>query len=117
VTLELALAGVPMVVAYRIDPLSQWIRFVFTADTIVLANFVLGEHVVREYIDWQSTPARLAAGLIPLLADTPDRRRQVEAFARLDTIMEIGGRTPSVRAAEAILETVGARQRRLESGT
>jgi lipid-A-disaccharide synthase len=117
VTLELALAGVPMVVAYRLDPLSQWIRFVFTADTIVLANFVLGEHVVREYIDWQSTPARLAAGLIPLLADTPDRRRQVEAFARLDTIMEIGGRTPSVRAAEAILETVGTRQRRLESGT
>jgi lipid-A-disaccharide synthase len=117
VTLELALAGVPMIVAYRIDPLAQWVRLVVTAKTIVLANLVLGENVVPEFIDWQSTPARLAASLTPLLADTPERRRQVDAFARLDALMEIGGTTPSVRAAENVIETVAARQRRLESGT
>lgn len=117
VTLELALAGVPMVVAYRLDPFFQWIRLVFRADTIVLANLVLGEHVVQEYVDWQSTPARLAAGLAPLLRDTAERRRQVEGFAKLDAIMEIGGRTPSIRAAETVIETVAARQRRLETGT
>jgi lipid-A-disaccharide synthase len=114
VTLELALSGVPMVVAYRLDPLAQWIRFVFRAKSIVLANLVLGEHPVREYVDWQSTPARLAAGLIPLLGDTPARRSQVEAFAKLDAVMEIGGKTPSVRAAEAILETV-SRSRSLQA--
>jgi lipid-A-disaccharide synthase len=117
VTLELALAGVPMIVAYRIDPLAQWVRLVVRAKTIVLANLVLGENVVPEFIDWQSTPARLAAGLTPLLAETPERRRQVEAFARLDAVMEIGGTTPSARAAENVIETVAARQRRLESGT
>ncbi len=106
VTLELALAGIPMVVAYRIDPLFQWIRLVFRAKTIVLANLVIGENVVPEFVDWQSTPERLSAALKPLLSDTAERRRQTEAFARLDALMEIGGTTPSARAAETVIETV-----------
>ncbi len=117
VTLELALAGVPMVVAYRIDPLFQWIRLVFRAKSIVLANLVLGENAIPEFIDWQSTPERLAAALAPLLAETPERAAQLAAFARLDAMMTIENSTPSARAAEVVLETVAARQRRLETGT
>jgi lipid-A-disaccharide synthase len=41
-----------------------------------------------------------------LLADTPERRRQIEAFARLDGIMAIGSAIPSDRAAEVILGCV-----------
>jgi lipid-A-disaccharide synthase len=117
VTLELALAGVPMVVAYRIDPLVQWVRLVFTAKSIVLSNLVLGENAIPEFIDWQSTPKRLATALAPLLADSPERNAQLNAFARLDGLMTLAGTTPSVRAAEVVLETVKARQRRLETGT
>jgi lipid-A-disaccharide synthase len=117
VTLELALAGVPMVVAYRIDLLVQWVRLVFRAKSIVLSNLVLGENAIPELIDWQSTPKRLAAALLPLLEETPERAAQLAAFARLDSLMTLEGTTPSARAAEVVVETVAARQRRLETGT
>lgn len=117
VTLELALAGVPMVVAYRIDPLSQWVRLVFRAHSIVLSNLVLGENVIPEFIDWQSTPKNLAAALVPLLRGTPERQRQLAAFDRLDGLMTLDDTTPSACAADVVLATVRERQRRLEIGT
>ena len=48
----------------------------------------------RSFCSATARPERLAAALLPLLADTPERRRQIEAFARLDDIMEIGRRCP-----------------------
>lgn len=117
VTLELALSGVPMVVAYRIDPLAQWVRLVFRAHSIVLTNLVLGENVVPELIDWQSTPANLAAALVPLLDDTAERRKQLAGFEKLDGLMTLDGTTPSARAADVVLQAIEARQRRLEIGT
>jgi lipid-A-disaccharide synthase len=44
---------------------------------------------------------------VPLLSDTPQRRRQVDALARLDAIMEIGQAAPSDRAAAAVLDCAG----------
>ena len=49
-------------------------------------------------------PSRLATALLPLMSDTPERRRQIDAFARLDAIMEIGRAIPSDRAAAAVLQ-------------
>lgn len=117
VTLELALAGVPTVVAYRIDPLAQWVRLVFRAHSIVLPNLVLGENAIPEFIDWQSTPQNLAGAVVPLLSDTPERRRQLAAMQRLDDLMILNDATPSMRAAEIIMSTISARQRRFETGT
>ena len=76
-------------------------------DTIILTNLVLGEKVVPEYLQSDCAPDPLAAGLVPLLADTPERRRQIEAFGRLDTIMDLGGSPPSERAAARLLERIG----------
>ena len=50
--------------------------------------------------------------MLPLLADTPQRRRQIEAFSRLDAIMEIGSNAPATRAADIVL---GAARRALPS--
>jgi lipid-A-disaccharide synthase len=50
------------------------------------------------------TPARLADALLPLLSDTPERQQQTQAFARLDTIMEVGKGNPSDRGAGIVLE-------------
>ena len=72
--------------------------------SVILANLVLGENVVPEFLQRDCTPERLAKALLPLLADTPERRRQIEAFARLDTIMEIGKGSPSDRAAAMVLD-------------
>jgi lipid-A-disaccharide synthase len=109
VTLELALAGVPMAAGYRLPVWEGWIfRAMALIDTVILANLVLGEKAVPEYLQGACNADAIAAGLLPLLADTPQRRQQVEAFARLDTIMDLNGTAPSVRAAQRILEIVGS---------
>jgi lipid-A-disaccharide synthase len=108
-TLELAVAGVPMVAAYKVSLLEELIgRTFIRVQSYILANLVLGENVVPEYLQRACTPERLAAALVPLLSETPERRRQIEAFARLDTIMDIGRTAPSDRAAAVVLVCAGA---------
>ncbi len=104
-TLELALAGVPMVAAYRGSFLEAKVaRALVNIPSVILANLVIGENVVPEFMQDDCTPQSLADALVPLLSDTPERRRQLEAFAKLDTIMEIGSRAPAARAADIVLE-------------
>ncbi|WP_026380144.1 lipid-A-disaccharide synthase [Afifella pfennigii] len=104
VTLELALAGVPMVVAYRVDAVSRRFRWLLRVPSIVLANLVLDENAVPEFIDDEGPPEVLAERLLPLLADGPARQAQLRAFHRLDAVMEATDeRTPSARAAEIVL--------------
>jgi lipid-A-disaccharide synthase len=104
VTLELAVAGVPMVAAYIVSPLeARVIRRVVRVPSYILANLVIGQNVVPELVQEECTPERLAAALVPLIGDTPERRRQIAAFSWLDTIMEIGSRAPAARAADIVL--------------
>jgi lipid-A-disaccharide synthase len=110
VTLELAIAGVPMVAAYKAGAVEAWIvRRRITSSSVILANLVVGENVVPEFIQEDCTPAKLMPALRDVLSDTPLRRRQVEAFARLDTIMSTGQKSPSVRAADIVLATLRTR--------
>ena len=106
VTLELALAGVPTAAAYKGSALEAFVaRRLIRVSSVILANLVIGENVVPELLQDECTAEHLADALAPLIGDTPERRRQVEAFARLDTIMEIGSRAPAIRAADIVLAT------------
>jgi lipid-A-disaccharide synthase len=110
VTLELAISGVPMVAAYKASSLEAWIiRPRITSSSVILANLVVGDNVVPEFIQEDCTPAKLAPALRDVLGDTPLRRRQVDAFARIDAIMSTGQKSPSVRAADIVLATLRAR--------
>jgi lipid-A-disaccharide synthase len=115
VTLELALAGVPMVAAYKVSAI-EYIAvgrgILKRLPSIILTNLLLGENVVPELLQHNCTAENLAAAVLPLLADTPQRRRQIEAFSRLDAIMEIGSNAPATRAADIVL---GAARRALPS--
>jgi lipid-A-disaccharide synthase len=107
VTLELALAGVPMIGAYRAGPVEMWIALTLArTPSVILANLVTGENVVPEFMQRDATPEKLVPALRNVLEDTPQRQRQLEAFARLDAIMATGGQPPSVRAADIVLETL-----------
>jgi len=104
VTLELAVAGVPMVTAYKVSLFDEVVaRIAINLPSVILANLVIGENVVPELLQRDCTPEALAGALAPLLTDGPARQRQLDAFARLDTIMEIGTASPSGRAAEVVL--------------
>ncbi|MBU6457141.1 MAG: lipid-A-disaccharide synthase [Bradyrhizobium sp.] len=107
VTLELALSGVPMVAAYRVGRAEAWIlRRAINTNSIILANLVIGENVVPEFVQEDCTPEKLLQPLGDILSDSPLRRRQNEAFARLDAIMSTGDQPPSVRAADIVLATM-----------
>jgi lipid-A-disaccharide synthase len=106
-TLELALAGIPMVAAYRGGAIEAWvIQSAIRTSSMILANLVIGENVVPEFIQKNCTAEKLAPPLREILADSSARRRQVEAFARIDTIMSTGDQPPSVRAADIVLATM-----------
>nr|WP_249132484.1 lipid-A-disaccharide synthase [Bradyrhizobium diazoefficiens] len=107
VTLELALSGIPMVTAYRVGAVEAFIlRRAIRVSSVILANLVIGEDVIPEYLQEDCTPEKLAPALHDVLTDSPLRRRQVEAFAQLDRIMSTGNRSPSVLAADIVLATM-----------
>jgi len=107
VTLELAIASVPMITAYRVGAVEAWVmRRAINVSSVILANLVLGENVVPEYLQQDCTPENLSRAVREVLGDTPMRRRQIEAFAGIDSIMSTGHQPPSVRAADIVLATM-----------
>ena len=107
VTLELALAGVPMVAAYKAGAAEAWIVLrAIRVSSVILANLVVSENVVPEFIQQDCTAEKLAPALREILIDSPQRQRQAEAFARLDAVMSNGDLSPSVRAADIVLATM-----------
>jgi lipid-A-disaccharide synthase len=107
VTLELALAGVPMITAYRTGAVEAWILIrAINVKSVILANLVVGENVVPEFLQDDCLPEKLVPMLRDVLDDSPLRRRQVEAFAGIDNIMSTGNQPPGVRAADIVLATL-----------
>jgi lipid-A-disaccharide synthase len=106
VTLELAISGVPTVAAYRVGAVeASVLKRLISVHTVILANLVLGENIVPEFLQNDCTPDNLARALRPLLSETPERARQLAAFGKLDAIMSTG-KTPSISAADIVLATM-----------
>jgi lipid-A-disaccharide synthase len=109
-TLELAVAGIPMIVAYRVGHMEGLLVYPFiNVSSIILANLVLGENVIPQFVQYNATPAKLAAATLEIIRDGAARQRQVDAFKRLDDIMEIGRARPSERAADIVLAEIRKR--------
>jgi lipid-A-disaccharide synthase len=112
VTTELAMAGCPMVVAYRVAPLTAVIaRMIILTRYVTLFNIAAGKAVAPEFIQEDCTGPKLAAALAARLDDPQARARQVaEQFAALDKLGR-GGPEPSIGAAEAVIEVLAERAR------
>lgn len=81
-TLEAAVEGTPMVVAYRMHPLTHAVaRRVLRVPYVSLPNLVAGRRVVPELLQDRATPEALAAELVPLLHASPQRARQRQELA------------------------------------
>ena len=105
-TLELALAGVPMLVTYRVNPISlMLVRRLIKVRYASLLNVIADREVVPELLQGKATPERLAAALGGLLDDPAAAEAQRTATrAVLDTLRPAAGVLPSVAAAQAVLE-------------
>jgi lipid-A-disaccharide synthase len=112
VTLELALSGVPMVTAYRTGSAEAWIlRRAIKVNSVILANLVIGDNVISEFLQEECTPEKLSVALREVLGNTALRRKQIEAFAKIDQIMSTGNAPPSARAADIVLTTMRTARR------
>ncbi len=105
-TLETALAGVPMVIAYRTHPLTFWLaRRLVDVDHIGLANLVAGGRIAPELLQDEATPRALADALLPLIDEGPARRTALEGVQRVQEALEPeGGATAAERVAALAAE-------------
>ena len=104
-TLELALAGVPMAVAYRVNPLSSAIaRRLVKVSFAALVNLLAGRAVVPEFLQADCTPERLADVVHRLLTDKDAAAAQRAAFREIVTSLAPPVGTPSQAAARVVLE-------------
>ncbi|SMF95983.1 lipid-A-disaccharide synthase [Methylomagnum ishizawai] len=110
-TLEVALIGVPMVIVYRLSPLSYWLgRLLVSIPYIGLPNILAGRGIVREFIQHEANPGNIAAeigkilrepdyaaGIRQALAEVRERlgdRNGSQELARLAAEMLVPGAVP-----------------------
>jgi lipid-A-disaccharide synthase len=110
VTLELALAGVPMVAGYKMNPMEFAIaRRVVRLTSVLLPSIILNRMVVPEYLQHTCTADNLTDALTPLLIGGAEREAQMAALSEIDALMRLPeGETASDRAAEIVLRYAGA---------
>lgn len=105
-TLETALAGVPMVIAYRTHPLTFWLaRRLVEVDHVGLANLVAGRRIAPELLQDDATPEALAVALLPLIDEGPTRSAALEGMRIVQRALEAeGAATTGERVAELAAE-------------
>jgi lipid-A-disaccharide synthase len=109
VTTELALARTPMVVGYRVGWLTYALALpLMNVRYMTLVNLLLDRMAVPEFLQSRCTPRALADAVVPLLTNADAAARQVADLEKTVALMGQGGEAPSLRAARAILDFVGA---------
>ena len=104
VTLELALAGVPMVVSYKVSPLTALlVRRLLRVDHVALVNLLAGERLVPEFLQDRCTPEALATAVSELLSQPEKRQKQKAGLAAAVEALGRGSPGPSERAADVVV--------------
>jgi lipid-A-disaccharide synthase len=112
VALELAMARLPMVVGYRLNPLTEaLLDRVLKVRQVNLVNLLLERPLVPELLRDNCNPERLAAEVARLVRDEAVRARHLEGYAEAMRRLGAGEGSPSLRAADQILAIVAARRR------
>ncbi|HEX3944405.1 MAG TPA: lipid-A-disaccharide synthase, partial [Rhizomicrobium sp.] len=119
VTTELALADVPMVVAYKGGWLSSRIaRALIRVPHLTLVNILLGREAVPEFLQVRCRAELIAPCVVRLLKDADYRARQQRDLREAVRLLGAEGESPSLRAARVVLQfieerRIGGRQRPL----
>jgi lipid-A-disaccharide synthase len=112
VSTELAMAGCPMVIAYRISPLSYaLVKPVIKTRWATLINIAANREIVPEFIQQHCTGPELAKA-VAMRLDDPDLRRR-QAAEQTEALAKLGprdGPDPSERAADAVIAIVEGRE-------
>lgn len=111
VALELAMAGLPAIIAYKVNPLTAVAaRHLLKIKYVNLVNLLLDRPAVPEFLQEQCKPDILAGALGLLLDDATAREAQKAALAEAMARLGRGGPSPSRRAAQVLLDTITERK-------
>jgi lipid-A-disaccharide synthase len=111
VALELAILGIPHVIAYKVPKLTEWIaRRCLHIQFVNLTNILLGYEVVPELLQTACNPDNILQYLEQFLDKNILYRRQMENFAKLRQLLGLGEQTPSDNAAAAIIKMLKNRK-------
>ncbi len=109
-TLEAALAGAPMVIVYRVAPLSYRVgKLLIRVQHVGMANLLAGERLFPELIQEDFTPERLAREALGWMGDRQRLAALGRGLARI--VGSLTGRNASQRAAQVALELMAAREK------
>ncbi len=109
-TLELALAGVPMAVTYRVNPVSAMLAArMLRVPHVAMVNILAGREVVPELLQSDCTPPKLAATVLRLLGDAEAAAAQRAAFREMRAQLAAPSGTPAEAAARAVLDLLDSR--------
>ena len=104
-TVQTALHGKPMVVLYKLSPLTYRLgRRMARVDMYAMVNLIAGKRIVRELIQDDCTAEAVATEAIRILNEPDYRQRMVDALD--DVRRQLGGPGASERAADAVLDVV-----------
>jgi lipid-A-disaccharide synthase len=108
VSLELALARCPMVIAYKASPLTAWMvrHFMIKVRYVTVVNLLLDRAVIPELLQENCRPERLADAVAALLSDPAAGRAQIAAALGAIGQLGTGDVPPSRRAARTILGVI-----------
>ncbi|WP_317963381.1 lipid-A-disaccharide synthase [Methylocaldum szegediense] len=108
-TLEVALLGVPMVIVYRLTPISYWLgRVLVRIPYIGLPNILAGRHVVREFIQHDATADNIAGEIARILRDRDYAEAMRQSLRRIrDDLGDANGPAKLAQLAADMLKKGG----------
>ena len=107
VALELAIAGIPHIVGYKVAPLTAWLAKHFLHIQFVnLSNIILGREIIPELLQERCIPVNISLYIEGLLNHDEWYDKQIEGFEKIRTLLGMGEQTPSERACEVICDLI-----------
>ena len=107
VSLELAMAMTPSVIAYKVNPITAWFALrLVQVDYVNLVNILLDRLAIPEYLQKNCTPEQMASAINVLLDDEDAQEAQKQAYQEIIKQLGIDDERPSLRAADVVLEIV-----------
>ncbi|MDR1025969.1 MAG: lipid-A-disaccharide synthase [Lactobacillus sp.] len=105
VALELAIANVPHIIAYKVSPLSAMLARKFLKIQFVnLSNIILGREIVPELLQERAVPGNIKQYMTELLSKKDLYEKQMEGFDKVREKLGLGEQTPSENAADVIIK-------------
>jgi lipid-A-disaccharide synthase len=107
VALELAIAGIPHIVGYKVAPLTGWLARKFLHIQFVnLSNIILGREIIPELLQERCIPVNISLYVEGLLNHDDWYDKQIDGFNKVRYLLGMGKQTPSEKVCDAICNLV-----------